>query len=212
MLVTALTVGLVGISYGATAVGAGLPVWFPVGLAMTVVAASSEFVLIGVLATGGSALAAATAGLLLNLRHLPYGMTVPDAVGSGWRRLAGSHLLNDETVAFTVAETRPVDRRAALNVSGLAILVCWPGGTLLGAAADTLLARPETLGLDAVFPAVIATLVLPKLTGRVRTAALIGAAIALATGTVLPAGLPILTALLGLVALLRPRSQRRCES
>ena len=78
MVVTALTVGLVGVSYGATAVAAGYPVWFPVALAMTVVAASSEFVLVGILAGGGGALAAATAGLLLNVRHLPYGMTVHD--------------------------------------------------------------------------------------------------------------------------------------
>jgi predicted branched-subunit amino acid permease len=212
MLVTALTVGLVGVSYGATAVAAGFPIWFPVTLAVTVVAASSEFVLIGVLATGGGALAAATAGLLLNLRHLPYGLTVHDAVGSGWRRLIGSHLLNDETVAFTVAEIQPATRRAALTVSGLAILVCWPGGALLGAAAGRLLADPDALGLDAVFPAVIATLVLPKLTGRLRIAALTGAAFALGASAVLPAGLPILSALLGLVTLVRPQSSRRRPS
>jgi 4-azaleucine resistance transporter AzlC len=206
MLVTALTVGLVGVSYGATAVAAGFPIWFPVALAVTVVAASSEFVLIGVLATGGGALAAATAGLLLNLRHLPYGMTVHDAVGTGWRRLIGSHLLNDETVAFTVAETRPATRRAALTVSGLAILVCWPGGALLGAVAGRLLADPNSLGLDAVFPAVIITLVLPKLTGRVRIAALTGATIAVGASAALPAGLPILLALLGLVTLVRTKS------
>ena len=171
MLVTALTVGLVGVSYGATAVSAGFPIWFPVALATSVVAASSEFVLVGILAAGGGAVAAAMAGLLLNLRHLPYGMTVHDAVGIGWRRVASSHLLNHETVAFTLAETTPAARRAALNVSGLAILVCWPGGALLGAAAGTLLASPAALGLDAVFPAVIATLVLPRLAaGRSRRA------------------------------------------
>lgn len=207
MVITALTVGLVGVSYGATAAAAGFPIWFPVALAMTVVAASSEFVLIGILASGGGAFAAATAGLLLNLRHLPYGMTVHDAVGTGWRRLAGSHLLNDETVAFALAETSPVARRAALNVSGVAILVCWPGGTLLGAMAGQLIANPDTLGLDAVFPAVIATLVLPKLTGRVRSAAFAGAAIALAASTVLPTGLPILLALTGLVILVRPQTR-----
>lgn len=85
LVITALTLGLVGVSYGATAAAAGFPIWFPVALAMTVVAASSEFVLIGILASGGGAFAAATAGLLLNLRHLPYGMTVHDAVGTGWR-------------------------------------------------------------------------------------------------------------------------------
>lgn len=209
MVITALTVGMVGISYGATAVSSGYPVWFPVTLAMTVVAASSEFVLIGVLAAGGGAVAAAAAGLLLNLRHLPYGMTAHDAVGSGWRRLVGSHLLNDESVVFTLAETTPAARRAALRVSGLAILVCWPAGALLGAAAGALIANPDALGLDAVFPAVLASLVLPKLTGRVGIAAVTGAAITLGTGLVLPAGLPILLALLGLATLAAPRRPAR---
>jgi 4-azaleucine resistance transporter AzlC len=212
MVVTALTVGLVGVSYGATAVAAGYPIWFPVALAMTVVAASSEFVLVGILAGGGGALAAATAGLLLNVRHLPYGMTVHDAVGSGWRRLAASHLLNDETVAFTLAETGPSSRRAALTVSGMSILVCWPAGALVGAAAGGLLAHPDALGLDAVFPAAIASLVLPNLTGRVRIAALTGAAISLGASVALPAGLPILLALLGLVALVRLPSRPRCSA
>lgn len=214
MLVTALTVGLVGVSYGASAVSAGLPVWFPVALAMTVVAASSEFVLIAILAAGGGPISAVAAGLLLNLRHLPYGMSVKDAVGTGWRRVVSSHLINDESVVFTTAVTTPAGRRAALTVSGLAILVCWPGGALLGATAGALLASPNMLGLDAVFPAVIATLVLPKLTGRTRVAALTGAVIALATETALPAGLPILLALVGMLTLVghprpcRPRPQR----
>lgn len=204
MIVTALMVGVIGISYGATAVSGGFPLWFPVVLAMTVVAGSSEFVLIGILAAGGGVPAAVAAGLLLNLRILPYGMNVHDVIRPGWRRPGDSHLLNDETVAFALAETTPGARRAALHVSGLAILVCWPAGALAGAAAGSLIASPSALGLDTVFPAVIATLVIPRLTGRVRTAALTGAAITLIAGVALPSGLPILCSLAGLGILLIP--------
>src|SRR5260370_8931673 len=71
MIVTALMVGVIGISYGATAVSSGFPLWFPVVLATTVVAGSSEFVLIGILAAGGGVPAAVAAGPLL---HRPPGL------------------------------------------------------------------------------------------------------------------------------------------
>ncbi len=205
MLGTSATVGVLGISYGATAVGLGFPGWFPVALAMVVVAASAEFVLISILATHGGVVAAVAAGLILNLRHLPYGVAVHDALGDGWRRLLACHLVNDETVAFATAEADPERRRAALRVAGVGVIVCWPAGALAGAVAGSVIGNPDTFGLDAVFPSVMAVLVLPKLTGRVRTAALTGAAITLGTTAFLPAGLPILLALVGLIVLAVPR-------
>src|SRR5258708_27871759 len=80
MIVTALMVGVIGISYGATAVSSGFPLWFPVVLATTVVAGSSEFVLIGILAAGGGVPAAVAAGPPLNLPSLPYGLALAAVV------------------------------------------------------------------------------------------------------------------------------------
>jgi predicted branched-subunit amino acid permease len=37
---------------------------------------------IGIVASGGNPLAAAAAGLLVNARHIPFGVTVRDLVGS----------------------------------------------------------------------------------------------------------------------------------
>src|SRR5258708_4436583 len=106
MIVTALMVGVIGISYGATAVSSGFPLWFPVVLATTVVAGSSEFVLIGILAAGGGVPAAVAAGLLLNLRPGP--MTSCTFMPYGrWRRPGDSHLLNHATLAFALAHTPP---------------------------------------------------------------------------------------------------------
>lgn len=203
------TVGVLGVSYGATAVAAGLPVWFPVVLGATVLAASSEFVFVGLLAAGAGPLAAAVTGILLNLRHLPYGMSVSGVVGTGWQRAVSSHLVNDETVAFARAETTTAGRRAAFLVSGLGIVISWPLGALIGALAGSSMAHPATYGLDAVFPAILAALVLPALHDpATRRAALLGAAIALCTVPLLPAGLPVLGALVGLVA----SRQRRASS
>src|SRR5260370_15876540 len=99
MIVTALMVGVIGISYGATAVSSGFPLWFPVVLATTVVAGSSEFVLIGILAAGGGVPAAVAAGLLLNLR--PGLMTSCPLIPHGRGRRAGDrHLLYDANRAL----------------------------------------------------------------------------------------------------------------
>jgi predicted branched-subunit amino acid permease len=58
----------------------------------------------------------------------------------------------------------------------------------------------DVFGLDAAFPAVLLALVLPSLRDRsTRTAAAVGVAVALAATPFLPAGLPVLFALVGLL-------------
>lgn len=195
-------VGLVGVSYGAITVGAGLPVWLPSLFSVVVLAGASQFLFTGIIAAGGSPVAAVLAGLLVNARHLPFGFALADTVRE--RRLLGSYLMIDEVVAFALAQREPASRRAAFFACGVALLVCWNAGSLLGALLGTAITDTDALGLDAAFPAVLLALVLPALRRPgVRGAALLGAAIALVTTPFLPAGLPVLCALAGLV-LARP--------
>ncbi|WP_255948128.1 AzlC family ABC transporter permease [Streptomyces odontomachi] len=197
-----LAVGVVGLSYGATAVSAGFPPWFPVLMGALVLAASSEFLFIGIIAGGGSPIAALLAGLLVNARHLPFGLAVPDVLGRGWRRALGIHLMNDETVVFALAQQGMRRQRVTYWACGLGILVCWPTGALLGAAVGAVMRDTDAFGLDAMFPAVILALVIPALRDAgVRRAALLGAALALLSVPFLPAGIPVLAALAGLAAL-----------
>jgi 4-azaleucine resistance transporter AzlC len=206
-----LSVAVIGVSYGAVAVTSGFPLWVPVATAVLVLAGSSEFLFVGIIAAGGSPVAAVLAGLLVNARHITYGLAVSDVVGSGWRRLAGTHLMNDESVVLALAQGDPARRRAAYWLSGAGLLVCWPAGALAGALAGGALRNPDALGLDAMFPAAILALILPALRGKtpadrgVRHAAIAGAAIALATAPFLPPGLPELLALGGLALTARRR-------
>jgi hypothetical protein len=86
---TCLAVLFIGLSYGAIAVASGLPLWLPVAQSVFVVAGASEFLFIGIVAAGGNPIAAALAGLLVNARHLPYGLALPpDITGRGWRRIS----------------------------------------------------------------------------------------------------------------------------
>lgn len=190
-------VWLFGLSYGAIATTDGFPVWLPAMASLLVIAGSSELLFVGVVAAGGSPIAAALAGLLVNARHLPYGLTLPEGIlGTGWRRLLGTHLMNDESVVFAMAGG---DDRAAARYRqcGFGVLLTWPSGAILGALAGSFIRDTNAFGLDAVFPAVILALIFPQLReARTRRTALAGAAIALATTPFLPAGLPVLLALL----------------
>ena len=210
-----LAVWFIGLSYGAVAVASGFPLWVPAALSVLVLAGASEFLFIGIVAAGGNPIAAALAGLLVNARHLPYGlalpdMTGPDVTGRGWRRLLGSHVMNDESVVFALAQEDLPRQRAAYWACGLGVLICWPAGAVLGALIGGVIGNTSAFGLDAMFPAVILALIVPALRDRVTVrAALAGAAIALAATPFLPAGLPVLLALAGVLGLVILRRAAR---
>src|SRR6266699_3158324 len=88
---TCLAVFFIGLSYGAIATASGFPLWVPAAQSMLVLAGASEFLFIGIVAAGGSPFAAALAGLLVNSRHLPYGLALPPGVTG--RRWAGLPVL-----------------------------------------------------------------------------------------------------------------------
>lgn len=196
-----VAVALIGVSYGATAVTSGFPLWLPIVLGVLILAGGSEFLFIGIVAAGGSPIAAALAGLLVNARHVPYGLSIPDVVGTGWRRPIGVHVMNDESVALAMAQPDVARRRAAYWISGLGVLLAWPGGAAIGAVIGTVVPDTSVIGLDAVFPAVLLALVVPALRARAATmrAALFGAAAAVLSSLFLPAGMPVLVALIGVV-------------
>jgi len=203
---TCLAVFFIGLSYGAIAVASGFPLWVPavlsvLVLSVLVLAGASEFLFIGIVAAGGSPIAAALAGLLVNSRHLPYGLALPPGVtGRRWGRLLGTHVMNDESVVFALAQPDLPAKRAAYWACGLGVLACWPGGAVLGALIGSVVHDTNAFGLDAMFPAVILALIVKDLRdARTRRAALAGAAIALAATPFLPAGLPVLLALTAVV-------------
>jgi 4-azaleucine resistance transporter AzlC len=201
-----LAVWFIGLSYGAIAVASGFPLWFPAAQSVLVLAGASEFLFVGIVAAGGNPLAAAAAGLLVNARHVPYGLALPDVTGRGWRRLLGSHVMNDESVVFALSQEDLPRKRAAYWACGLGVLLCWPAGAVLGALIGSVIGNTGAFGLDAMFPAVILALIMPALRDRVTLrAALAGAAIALAAAPFLPAGLPVLLALAALLTLPRQR-------
>ncbi|SDH18750.1 4-azaleucine resistance probable transporter AzlC [Lentzea fradiae] len=201
-MAVALGASVTGASFGAISVGSGLPWWMPVLMSVVIFAGGSQFMAVGIVAAGGSPAAAVLAGLVLNARHLPFGLAVGHVLGNGWlARVVGSHLMIDESTAFAMSQRDPARARAAYWACGVSLFVTWNVGVLIGALAGQALGDPMTFGLDAAFPAAMLALTLPALKdAATRNAALTGAVIALATTPFLPAGMPVLLALAGLVA------------
>ena len=185
IVLVCLAVGIVGMSYGSLAVAYGFPIWVPFVLSVCVLAGASEFMFIGIVASGGNPLAAAAAGLLVNARHIPFGVTVRDLVGQRAASFLGCHIMNDESVVFGLSQKTPEQRRAAYWLCGLGV---------------ALIPAPETIGLDAVFPAILLALVVPAFKNRTTLIrACSGAALSLAAVPFAPVGLPVLLSLFGLL-------------
>lgn len=202
---------IVGVSFGAIAVSLGLPIWLPMLLSVVVFAGAAQFMFVGIVAAGGNPVAAVVAGLLVNARHLPFGFAIGDVLGTGWlRRIIGSHLMIDESVAFALAQRETEQRRAAYWGCGIALFACWNLGVLAGAFGGTVITNTDAFGLDAAFPAVLLALILPAMRDpATRRAALAGVVIALVTAPFLPPGLPVLLALAGVLAGLRGMRMRQ---
>ncbi|WP_370588802.1 AzlC family ABC transporter permease [Pseudonocardia sp. C8] len=202
-----VAVGLVGVSFGALAPAAGLSPAMTMAMSVLVFAGGAQLLVTGVLAAGGGIWAAVAAGLVLNLRHLPFGLALARHLGGGWARFPGAHVVTDESTAFVLARTGGTDGRArrAFWLLGAVKYGCWQlgtaGGLLLGAAVPD----PSAFGLDAAFPAALLAMLVPMLRrADARRVAGTAAAVSLACAPFLPAGIPVLAGMLGLGAAPRP--------
>jgi len=201
IVLVCLADGIVGLSYGSLAAAQGFPLWVPIALSTLVLAGASEFLFIGIVAGGGSPLTAAAAGLLVNARHLPFGIAVKDLVGQGGRSLLGCHIMNDESVVFGISQPGLQQRRVAYWLCGLGIFAVWPLTVIGGAMIGRFIPDVSAIGLDAVFPATLIALIFPALRKRrTRIPALAGTALSVAVTPFVPAGMPVLFSLLGLLS------------
>ena len=206
----ALAVSPFGVAFGVAAREAGLSLVEAVGFSVLVFTGSAQFAAVTVIGDGGTAAAAVSAGLLLNLRSLAFGVAMaPALVGSVWWRAGVSQLMIDESTAVATAQATPRLRRYGYLAGGLAVFVAWNLATLLGASvlssSDSLITN---LGFDATIPATFLALLWGRLADRRQLVmAVVGAGLALAFVPITPAGIPILIAGIAVV-LARPWENR----
>lgn len=199
--VLGVAVGIYGLSFGVLATASGLTLWQAIGMSALVFAGGSQFAAVGVIAAGGAPAAAVVSGLLLNSRMAAFGLALaPVLSGRLPRRMLAAHLLIDESSAMALAQPEPRAARRAFWLTGASVFVFWNLATVLGALAGERLGDPETVGLDAAFPAGFLALLGPLLDSRAgRLSAACGAVVALALVPFTPPGVPIIAASAGVL-------------
>ncbi|MEV0087890.1 AzlC family ABC transporter permease [Saccharopolyspora sp. NPDC050642] len=204
VLSMALAMAIVGASLGAIAVSKGVPLWMITLMGAVVFAGGSEFMVVGLVTAGAAPVTAVLGGLMLNARHLPFGMAVGGLLDRGWpSRLIGSHLMVDESVAFALAQGTTAQKKRAYWLTGIALYCAWAPSVFLGGLLGQSVGDPGAFGLDAAMPAALLALIMPSLREfRTLRAVAVGAFVALLTTPVLPEGLPVMAALVGLAAAL----------
>jgi 4-azaleucine resistance transporter AzlC len=189
--------GVFAISFGVLAVAAGASVAQTCAMSLLVFTGASQLSAVSVIGAGGSVGSALGGALLLAARNGVYGLTMAGRMrGRLATRLVAAHITLDESTAMATAQDDPAAQRVAFWITGISIYVFWNVGTLVGALAGDAI-DPQTYGLDGAFPAAFVAMLWPLLRTRDgRLAAMLGAAICVATIPFLPLGVPLLCATL----------------
>lgn len=131
-----------GAAYGILAVEVGMPWWAALLMSLIIYAGAGQFLAVALLAAGAGLMELAVATLMLNSRHLFYGLSLLKRFqGAGWRKPYLIFALTDET--YSLITTLPTehgnDHGLALRVS-LLNQIWWVLGTIAGVLAGTTLA------------------------------------------------------------------------
>lgn len=197
-----------GMSYGILMKTSGFPIWYPILTSLVVFAGSMEFVTVNLLLGAFDLLQAFTMALMLNARHLFYGLSMLEKYkGTGKKKLYLIFGLTDETFSVNCAITPPADVDRSWFYFFITLLdhSYWVLGVTLGSIFGTLL-QFNTEGLDFVMTALFVVILLEHLLkNEDKRSALLGMAISIACllifgsdGFMIPAMVLILISLMGM--------------
>ncbi len=192
---------LLGLSFGVLAVASGFPPVAAIVMSGIVHAGSAQFAALAVVTGGGSIPTAVVAGTLMNGRFVPMGLAIgPSLPGGPLRRALGGQAVVDASWVISNLGEGRFDRYKLWGAT-VPQWCGWTGGTAIGALSQGALGDLDRFGIDAVYPAFFACLLVLELRqGRGRLVALLGGAVALGLSPFTPAGIPVLAA--SVVALL----------
>jgi predicted branched-subunit amino acid permease len=165
-------------------------------LSLLLFSGGSQFAFIGVVAGGGSGVAAMTASALLGLRNGIYGMEIKAMLRpGGWKRYVSAHITIDESTATASGQSDPGEQARGFWTAGIGIFILWNIFTAVGALAGDAMGDPKQWGLDGAAVAAFLALLWPRLHDRRnRLVAVLAVALALGLVPVAPAGVPVLAA------------------
>jgi len=204
----ALATVVLGISFGVVAYSLGWGMVAPITFSVITFSGTAQFAVASVLGSGGGAVPAVVAAVLLNARFLPMGVAVaPSLKGGPLRRALEGQAVVDASWAMASREGGRFDREFMIGAT-IPQVIGWICGTVVGVLVGGVVGDVERLGLDVIFPAFYLSLLVEELRdgGRTITVVLIAAALALALVPFAPPGIPVLAACAAALLGLRGRS------
>lgn len=191
---TPLWLGVVpfGIAYAVTARAAGLSVLETQAMSVLVFAGSAQVSAAGLFAGGAAGAEIVLTTLLLNVRHVLYGVWLGRVLPlTGRQRPAAAFFLTDEAYGV-VAASRERTFPFLLGAE-LSLFATWNLATAAGALVGAAIPDPRELGVDLIFPLAFLALLVPLVRTRLDLAvALVSGGVAFALSRALPGGLPVL--------------------
>ena len=184
----------IGVSFGVLAapVLGAVP---SVVMSVLVFAGGAQLAALSVIASGGGAVAAIVAGLLMNARFLPMSFAVgPATRGRPLARAAQGQAVVDASFVIANRGDGTFDPVRLIGAT-LPQAASWITGTLVGVLAGDLIGDPEVWGLDAVFPAFFLAILVGELrSGRSRVAAALAVLVTLLLVPTAPPGVAVVAA------------------
>lgn len=171
-----------GIIFGTLAESSGLSIWGAMAMSLFVYAGSSQFIAVGLLATGAGPVIIIGTTLVVNMRHLLYSTALVDKVkhlSQGWRALLAFGLTDE---SFAVVNARYLDgsdnSRAHWFFLGsiAAMYGNWQLCTWLGIGLGELFPDMTNWGLDFAMSVTFLGIVIPYLRNKPMWLAVISAA------------------------------------
>ena len=153
---------VLGLGYGIYVESLGLPVWLPMLMGTVVYGGSLEFVLASLLLGAFSPLSAFLMALMIQARHLFYGLAMLERYkGYGWRSAYMIFAMSDETFSITCSAQPPegVDRGWFMFFITLLDQLYWVLSAGLGAVVGSVLPF-STEGVDFVMTAMFTVIFL----------------------------------------------------
>ena len=181
-----------GIIFGTLAQSSGLSFGAAAGMSAFVFAGSSQFIALGLLASGSTAILVIVTTLVVNLRHLLYAASlVPymQDTSQHWKAVMG-FLLTDEAFAVAIRRYRQPGRRGTdywyYLGAALAMYLNWQCCTWLGLTVGQMMPNAANWGLDFAMVATFIGMVIPY----VVTKPMMGAVAITAGVAIVAHGLP----------------------
>ena len=144
-----------GLAYGIYMNVSGFSFWYPMLMSMTIFAGSVEFVTVNMLLGAFNPIQALAMTLMLNARHLFYGISMLDKFkGTGWKKVYLIFGMCDESfsINYTADIPEDVDRGWFMFFVTLLNQLYWVSAATLGGICGSLI-HFDTEGLEFVMTA-----------------------------------------------------------